>query len=118
MADSIGCFPGQRSAAKQSGDTRRPETLLTGDFAGTGPHGLTPSRIRELDDLQIGFLLPTRDRIVPTLLELFRRIPLESRPKILSQLIALSRGHDRLGNMRPGRWRAAPGGISADRTGR
>jgi len=38
---------------------------------------------------------------VPTLLELFRRIPLEARPKILSQLIALSRGHDRLGNMRP-----------------
>jgi hypothetical protein len=38
---------------------------------------------------------------VPTLLELFRRIPLESRPKILSQLIAQSRGHDRLGNMRP-----------------
>jgi hypothetical protein len=38
---------------------------------------------------------------VPTLLELFRRIPLESRPKILSQLIALSRGHDRLGKRRP-----------------
>jgi hypothetical protein len=48
MADSIGCFPGQWSAAEQSGDSRRPETLLTGDFAGIGPLGFTPSRIREL----------------------------------------------------------------------
>src|SRR5260370_19109779 len=48
MADSIGCFPGQCSAAEQSGDTRRPETLLTGDFAGIGPLGFTASRIREL----------------------------------------------------------------------
>ena len=48
MADSIGCFPGQCSAAEQSGDTRRPETLLTGDFAGTGPLGFTASRSREL----------------------------------------------------------------------
>jgi hypothetical protein len=38
---------------------------------------------------------------VPTLLELFRRIPIDTRPKVLSQLITLSRGHDRLGNMRP-----------------
>src|SRR5258707_14996026 len=48
MADSIGCFPGQWSAAEQSGDTRRVETLLTGDFAGIGPLGFTVSRIREL----------------------------------------------------------------------
>src|SRR5258708_34573914 len=48
MADSIGCFPGQCSAAEQSGDTRPPETLLTGDFAGIGPLGFTASRIREL----------------------------------------------------------------------
>src|SRR5258707_7244321 len=48
MADSIGCFPGKWSAAEQSGDTRRVETLLTGDFAGIGPLGFTVSRIREL----------------------------------------------------------------------
>ena len=36
---------------------------------------------------------------IPTLLELFRRVPLESRPPIVSQLLALSYGHDRLGNM-------------------
>jgi len=38
---------------------------------------------------------------VPTLLELFRRMPVSARPKPLSQLIALSRGRDRLGNMHP-----------------
>src|SRR5258708_5172401 len=48
MADSIGCFPGQCSAAEQSGDTSPPETLLTGAFAGIGPLGFTASRIREL----------------------------------------------------------------------
>ena len=34
MAESSGRCPGQWSAAEQSGDTGRPETLLTGDFAG------------------------------------------------------------------------------------
>ncbi|MGH3158548.1 MAG: HIRAN domain-containing protein [Streptosporangiaceae bacterium] len=38
---------------------------------------------------------------VPTLLELFRRMPAEARPRQLTTLIALSRGRDRLGNMRP-----------------
>jgi HIRAN domain len=36
---------------------------------------------------------------LPTLLEMFQRVPLETRPPILSQLLALSSGHDRLGNM-------------------
>src|SRR5258708_22289122 len=48
MADSIGCFPGQRSAAEQSGDTRPAETPPTGDFAGIGPLGFTASWMREL----------------------------------------------------------------------
>jgi serine/threonine protein kinase len=48
MADGIGCFLDRWSAAEQSGDTRRLETLLTGDFAGIGPLGFTLSRIREL----------------------------------------------------------------------
>jgi HIRAN domain-containing protein len=34
-----------------------------------------------------------------TLLEMFKRVPLETRPPILSQLLALSSGHDRLGKM-------------------
>jgi hypothetical protein len=38
---------------------------------------------------------------VPTLLDLFRRVPPEARPPVLTQLIALSRGRDRLGNMHP-----------------
>jgi hypothetical protein len=38
---------------------------------------------------------------VPTLLELFRRVPADARPAQLTKLIALSRGRDRLGNMRP-----------------
>jgi hypothetical protein len=38
---------------------------------------------------------------VPTLLKLFGMIPVEARPSVLSQLIILSRGNDRLGNMRP-----------------
>jgi hypothetical protein len=38
---------------------------------------------------------------VPTLLELFRRMPVDARPSQLTALIAVSRGHDRLGNMHP-----------------
>lgn len=38
---------------------------------------------------------------VPTLLELFRRMPIPARPSVLPGLIRISRGHDRLGNMRP-----------------
>jgi hypothetical protein len=38
---------------------------------------------------------------VPTLLDLFRRVPAAARPPVLTMLISLSRGHDRLGNMRP-----------------
>jgi hypothetical protein len=36
---------------------------------------------------------------IPTLLEMFKRVPVETRPPILSQLLALSSGHDRLGKM-------------------
>lgn len=38
---------------------------------------------------------------VPTLLDLFRRVPADARPRVLTKLISLSRGRDRLGNMRP-----------------
>jgi len=38
---------------------------------------------------------------VPTLLAMYRLVPPPSRPPVLSQLISLSRGHDRLGNMTP-----------------
>ncbi len=38
---------------------------------------------------------------VPTLLALFRRAPADARPPVLTKLISLSRGRDRLGNMRP-----------------
>ena len=38
---------------------------------------------------------------VPTLLDLFRRVPADARPPVLTKLIGLSRGRDRLGNMRP-----------------
>lgn len=38
---------------------------------------------------------------VPTLLELFRRVPADARPPMLTKLIGLSRGRDRLGNMLP-----------------
>jgi hypothetical protein len=38
---------------------------------------------------------------VPTLVDLFRRVPADARPRVLTRLISLSRGHDRLGNMRP-----------------
>jgi len=36
---------------------------------------------------------------VPTLLELFRLVPVTARPPVLSNLISMSRGHDRLGSM-------------------
>jgi hypothetical protein len=38
---------------------------------------------------------------VPTLRELFQRVPVDARPPVLTMLISLSRGHDRLGNMHP-----------------
>ena len=38
---------------------------------------------------------------VPTLMAMFRLIPLPTRPPVLSQLLSLSRGRDRLGNMTP-----------------
>lgn len=38
---------------------------------------------------------------VPTLLDLFGRVPADARPRVLTKLISLSRGRDRLGNMRP-----------------
>ena len=38
---------------------------------------------------------------VPTLLDLFRRVPADARPPVLTKLIGLSRGRDRLGNMLP-----------------
>jgi hypothetical protein len=38
---------------------------------------------------------------VPTLLELFRRVPVPARPPVLAELIRISRSRDRLGNMRP-----------------
>ena len=47
------------------------------------------------------FTLASAAPHVPTLLELFRRVPAETRPSQLTALISLSRGHDRLGNMRP-----------------
>jgi hypothetical protein len=36
---------------------------------------------------------------IPTLLEIFRRVPVSARQGVLSMLINLSRGTDRLGNM-------------------
>jgi Protein of unknown function (DUF4236) len=38
---------------------------------------------------------------VPTLLDLFARVPPAARPPVLTMLISLSHGTDRLGNMRP-----------------
>lgn len=38
---------------------------------------------------------------LPTLVDLFRRVPADARPRVLTRLISLSRGQDRLGNMRP-----------------
>jgi hypothetical protein len=38
---------------------------------------------------------------VPTLVDLFRRVPTDARPPALTKLISLYRGRDRLGNMRP-----------------
>jgi hypothetical protein len=50
---------------------------------------------------------------VPTLLELFRRIPPETRPTLLNQLIAVSRGRDRLGNMHPRAGQRLRAGMAA-----
>jgi hypothetical protein len=52
---------------------------------------------------------------MPTLLTLFRRVPVELRPQVLSQLLRLSRRADRLGNMDPeagARLRAALAAIA------
>lgn len=50
---------------------------------------------------------------VPTLLDLFRRVPAAARPPALSQLISLSRGHDRLGNMSSGEGERLRAGLAA-----
>ena len=50
---------------------------------------------------------------VPTLLDLFRRVPAAARPPVLSQLISLSRGHDRLGNMSPAEGERLRAGLAA-----
>jgi hypothetical protein len=50
---------------------------------------------------------------VPTLLDLFRRVPADARPPVLSQLISLSHGHDRLGNMRPAQGERLRAGLTA-----
>lgn len=50
---------------------------------------------------------------VPTLLDLFRRVPAATRPPVLSQLISLSHGHDRLGNMRPTQGERLRAGLAA-----
>jgi hypothetical protein len=50
---------------------------------------------------------------VPTLLDLFRRVPTAARPPVLTKLISLSRGRDRLGNMRPADGERLRAGLSA-----
>lgn len=50
---------------------------------------------------------------VPTLLELFARVPLADRPPVLTTLISLSRGRDRLGNMRPADGERLRAGLAA-----
>lgn len=50
---------------------------------------------------------------VPTLLDLFRRVPAVARPPVLTQLISLSHGHDRLGNMRPAQGERLRAGLTA-----
>jgi hypothetical protein len=50
---------------------------------------------------------------VPTLLELFRRVPADVRSSQIGALISLSRGHDRLGNMRPESGEELRAGLTA-----
>jgi hypothetical protein len=50
---------------------------------------------------------------VPTLLDLFRRIPHAARPPVLTVLINLSRGRDRLGNMLPADGARLRAGLAA-----
>jgi hypothetical protein len=50
---------------------------------------------------------------IPTLLDLFRRVPAAARPPVLSQLISVSHGHDRLGNMRPAQGEQLRAGLAA-----
>lgn len=50
---------------------------------------------------------------VPTLLGLFARVPIASRPPVLTTLLSLSRGRDRLGNMRPADGERLRAGLAA-----
>jgi hypothetical protein len=50
---------------------------------------------------------------VLTLLDLFRRVPPTSRPPVLTMLINLSHGQDRLGNMRPADGERLRAGLAA-----
>jgi hypothetical protein len=50
---------------------------------------------------------------VPTLLDLFRRVPTAARPPVLTQLISLSRGQDRLGKMHPDDGERLRAGLAA-----
>ncbi len=50
---------------------------------------------------------------VPTLLDLFRRVPNATRPPVLTHLISLSRGQDRLGNMHPDDGERLRAGLAA-----
>jgi hypothetical protein len=50
---------------------------------------------------------------VPTLLDLFARVPPAARPPVLTTLISLSRGRDRLGNMRPADGERLRAGLAA-----
>jgi HIRAN domain len=50
---------------------------------------------------------------VPTLLDLFLHVPTAGRPPVLTKLIRLSRGQDRLGNMRPDNGERLRAGLAA-----
>jgi hypothetical protein len=50
---------------------------------------------------------------VPTLLELFRRVPASARPPVLTKLISVSRGRDQLGNIRPADGARLRAGLAA-----
>ncbi len=50
---------------------------------------------------------------VPTLLHLFARVPAAARPPVLTTLISLSHGRDRLGNMRPADGERLRAGLAA-----
>jgi len=50
---------------------------------------------------------------IPPLLDLFRRVPPAARPPVLTKLISLPRGHDRLGNMHPADGERLRAGLAA-----